>query len=176
MSVKRSYLMSTMALLLISFTPIQAAEQDTVQAIIPWEAEGQVFQIDTKTMLFLGAFEGVMYIESSRGDMHEAFVMCPVMQELNLESGQTEAIGHCEITAGAEDVVYAELACEGEVGSCEGTFTLTDGEGEFTGISGAGQLRVRSPIRALIADMAAGAMIRVGAGLATIKDLKYRIP
>ncbi len=176
MSVKRSYLVSAVALLLTNFTPVLAAEQDTVQAIIPWEAEGQVFQIDTKTMLFLGALEGVMYIESSRGEMHEAFVMCPVMQQLNLESGQTEAMGHCEITAGAEDVVFAELSCDGQVGSCEGDFTLTDGEGEFAGISGAGKLRIRSPIRALIADMGAGAVVRVGAGLATIKDLKYRIP
>lgn len=176
MSVKRSYLISAMALLLTNFTPILAAEQDTVQAIIPWEAEGRVFQIDTKTMLFLGAMQGVMYIESSRGDMHEAHVMCPVMQELNLESGATEAVGHCEITAGAEDVVFAELTCKGQVGSCDGTFTLTDGEGSLTGISGAGKLQVRSPIRTLVADMAAGAVLRVGAGLAVVKDLKYRIP
>ena len=46
----------------------------------------------------------------------------------------------------------------------------------FAGISGSGDLRVRSPIRALISDMGAGAMLRVGAGLAVIKDLKYRIP
>lgn len=176
MSVKRSFLMSAMALLLTNFMPVHAAEQDTVQAIIPWEAEGQVFQVDTKTMLFLGAMEGIMYIESSRGEMNEAFVMCPITQQLNLDTGETEARGHCEITAGAEDVVFAELSCKGEVGSCEGTFTLTDGEGEFAGISGKGKLRVRSPIRTLVADMAAGAVIRVGAGLAVIKDLNYRIP
>jgi len=75
MTVKRSYLMSAIALLLINFTSAGAAEQDTVQAVIPWEANGRVFQIDTKTMLFLGSLEGVMYIESSKGNMHEAFVM-----------------------------------------------------------------------------------------------------
>lgn len=176
MTVKRSFLISAAALSLTNFTQVYAAEQGTVQAIIPWEAEGQVFQVDTKTMLFLGAMQGVMYIESSEGEMHEAFVMCPVMQELNLDSGKTEAHGHCEISASAEDVVFAELSCKGEVGSCEGKFTLTDGEGSLAGISGEGSIRVRSPIRALIADMAAGAVIRVGSGLAVIKDLKYRIP
>lgn len=176
MTVKRSYLISAMALLLIYFTPVHAAEQDTVQAIIPWEADGRVFQVDTNTMLYLGALEGVMYIESSRGEMHEAFVMCPIVQELNMETGVTEASGHCEIAASPDNVVFAELACKGEVGSCEGTFTLTDGEGEFAGISGAGKLRVRSPIRTLIADMGAGAVLRVGSGLAVIQDLKYRIP
>ena len=176
MTVKRSFQISAMVALLMNLSSLQAAEQDTVQAVIPWEAEGRVFQIDTSTMLFLGALEGVMYIESSKGEMHEAFVMCPVMQELDIDSGRTEAHGHCEIAASPEDVVYAELDCKGEVGDCKGTFKLTDGEGSVAGISGSGDLRVRSPIRALISDMGAGAMLRVGAGLAVIKDLKYRIP
>jgi hypothetical protein len=176
MTVKRSYLISVAALLLAGFLPVHAAEQDTVQAIIPWEASGRVFQVDTSTMMFLGAFTGVMYIESSQGDMHEAFVMCPIIQKLNLEMGKSEAVGHCEISASSEDILYADLTCNGEVGSCNGTFTLIDGEGEFAGISGSGTLRVRSPIRALITDMAAGAELRVASGLAVIKDLKYSIP
>jgi len=105
MTVKRSYLMSAVALLLLNLSPVYAAEQDTVQAIIPWEAAGRVFQVDTSTMMFLGAFTGVMYVESSRGEMHEAFVMCPIIQKINLETDNLETVGHCEITASAEDVV-----------------------------------------------------------------------
>lgn len=176
MTGKRSLLISAAALLLANFLPVHAAEQDTVQAIIPWEANGRVFQVDTGTMMFLGAFTGVMYIESSQGDMHEAFVMCPLVQKLNLASGRTEAVAHCEISASSENVAYAELTCDGEVGSCNGTFKLIDGEGEFAGISGTGTLRVRSPMRALIPDMAAGADLRVASGLAVVKDLKYSIP
>jgi hypothetical protein len=176
MTVKRRYLISAAALSLLNFLPIHAAEQDIVQAIIPWEAEGRVFQTDTNTMMFLGAFTGVMYIESSQGEMHEAFVMCPIIQTLDLEMSNSEAVGHCEISASPENVAYAELTCSGEVGSCTGTFTLIDGEGDFAGISGTGTLRVRSPMRALITDMAAGADLRVASGLAVIKDLKYRIP
>jgi len=59
---------------------------------------------------------------------------------------------------------------------CNGTFTLVDGEGKFAGISGSGKLRVRSPLSALISGVAAGAEIRIGSGLAVIKDLEYRIP
>jgi hypothetical protein len=176
MTVKRSYLMSAVALLLLNLSPVNAADQDTVQAIIPWEADGRVFQVDTSTMMFLGAFTGVMYIESSQGEMHEAFVMCPIIQTLDLEMSKSEAVGHCEISASPENVAYAELTCSGEVGSCNGTFTLIDGEGDFAGISGTGTLRVRSPMRVLITDMAAGAYLRVASGLAVIKDLKYRIP
>jgi hypothetical protein len=176
MTVKRIYLISVAALLLVSFLPVHAAEQDTVQAIIPWEASGRVFQVDTDTMMFLGAFTGVMYIESSQGEMHEAFVMCPIVQKLSLKTSNSEAIGHCEISASPEDVAYAELTCIGEVGSCDGTFTLIDGKGKFAGIAGTGALRVRSPMRALITDMAAGAELRVASGLAVIKDLKFSIP
>lgn len=176
MTVKQSSLISTLALLLLILPPVHAAKQDTVQAIIPWEAKGRVFQIDTSTMMFLGAFTGVMYIESSRGELHEAFIMCPIVQKLNVDGGDSEATGHCEISASPENVAYAKLSCKGAVGSCSGTFTLTDGEGKFAGISGTGMLRVRSPMRELITGMAAGADLRVASGLAIVKDLKYRTP
>jgi len=176
MTLQRGFLTTAAALLILTFSPIQAAEQDTVQAIIPWEAEGRVFQIDTRTMMFLGAFTGVMYIESSKGELHEAFIMCPIIQKLDLEKRSTEAVGHCEISASPDDVAYADLSCSGEVGSCEGTFTLVDGEGRFSGISGKGMLRVRSPMRELVTDMAAGANLRVASGLAVIKELEYRMP
>jgi hypothetical protein len=176
MTMNIRYVISAAAILLSILLPVRAAENDTVQAIIPWEASGRVFQADTSTMLFLGAFTGVMYIESSQGEMHEAFVMCPIMQKVDLKTGDSEAVGHCEISASPDNVAYAELACNGEVGSCNGTFTLIDGEGEFAGISGTGALRVRSPMRALITDVAAGAELRVASGLAVIKDLEYSIP
>ena len=176
MTERKGYLAAVTALLLLNILPVQAAEQDTIQAIIPWEAEGRVFQVDTKTMMFVGAFHGVMYVQSSRGEIHEAFVMCPVNQTLDIDSGDSEATGHCEITASGEDVAYAELSCKGKVGDCSGTFTLTDGEGRFAGISGAGKLRVRSPVGALISGVAAGANLSIRSGLAVINDLEYRIP
>ena len=176
MTAKVRFLALAAVLLFVNLLPVHAAEKGTVQAIIPWEASGRVFQVDTSTMMFLGAFTGVMYIESSQGEMHEAFVMCPIVQKVDLETSDSEVVGHCEISASPENVAYAELTCDGEVGSCNGTFALVDGEGEFAGISGSGTLRVRSPMRALITDVAAGAELRVASGLAVIKDLEYSIP
>ena len=89
MTGKRNYLMSSVVVLLLNLVPAFAAEQDTVQAIIPWEAAGRVFQVDTETMMFMGALTGVMYIESSNGDMHEAFVMCPFSQKINLNTSSS---------------------------------------------------------------------------------------
>lgn len=175
MTVKQSCLTLATALLLSQLSVAYAAEEDTVQAVIPWEGQGEVHQVDTGTMMFLGSIEGVMYIESSSGDMNEAFVMCPMIQKLDIESGRTEAEAHCEITASPDDVAYAHLSCDGEIGNCRGSFTLIDGEGRFAGISGSGDLRVRSPMHALVSDLAAGATLRVSAGLAIVKDLGYRI-
>lgn len=176
MTLKRIYLALVVATLLLAISPVRAAEQGTVQAAIPWDGEGQVFQVNTDTMLFLGALKGVMYVENSKGEMHEGFVVCPITQKIDLKTGSTQANGHCEITASAEDVLYATMTCKGKAGLCEGEFKLTDGQGKFTGVSGAGKLKVRSPIRALIGTMGAGSMLRVASGLATIDDLKYRIP
>jgi hypothetical protein len=176
MTVKPIFLLSLVAILLLAVSPLRAAEQGTVQAVIPWEGEGRVFQIDTHRVQFLGAITGVMYVENTQGEMNEGFVQCPIMQMLDLESGVTEAIGNCEITASPESVAYAKFSCKGQVGDCAGKFILIDGEGRFAGISGEGMLRVRSPLHALAADLGSGAVLHVAAGLAVIKDLKYSTP
>ena len=176
MTVKQIFLLPVVAIMLLVLSPANAAEQGTVQAIIPWEGQGRVFQVETNKIIFLGSMEGVMYVESSNGEFHEAFVLCPIMQELNLETLASNAIGRSEITVSSVDVIYAKLVCEGKVGECAGEFTIIDGEGKFVGISGAGKLSVRSPMHALIADLSGGALLRVASGLAVIKDLKYSIP
>lgn len=176
MTIKSISLLPLVAILFLAASSARAAEQGTVQAIIPWDGEGRVFQIDTRRVQFLGELEGIMYVENAEGQMNEGFVQCPIVQMMDLETGTTEAFGHCEITASPEDVVYAQLSCKGRVGDCAGRFILIDGEGRFAGISGEGKLRVRSPLHALAADLGSGAVVRVAAGLAVIKDLKYSTP
>lgn len=178
MTVKRFFLLPLLVIAPLVFSLAQAAEKGTVQATIPWDGEGNVYQVNTSTVVFMGSLKGIIYVESATGDMNEGFVVCPVMQELDMESGTTEAIGHCEITASPDDVLYARMTCEGKVGGggCSGDFKLTDGEGKFKGISGSGKLQVRSPLRAVAADLASGAVVRIATGLAVIKDLKYSIP
>ena len=175
MSVKQLVSLPLVALSLLLSLPA-GAEERTVQAAIPWEGEGRVFQIDSRRLQFLGALEGIMYVENSRGEMHEGFVQCPIIQILDLETGVSEAIGSCEITAGPDDVVYAQMSCKGVVGDCNGKFVLIEGEGRFAGISGEGQLRVRSPLHALAKDLGSGALVRVASGLAIIRDLKVSTP
>jgi hypothetical protein len=176
MTVKPISLLPLVAILLLAAMPARAAEQGTVQAAIPWEGKGRVFQISPRTVQFLGALKGIMYVENSKGDMHEGFVLCPITQMIDIETGDSDASGHCEITAGPDDVVYAQISCKGQVGDCVGKFVLTDGEGKFAGISGEGNLRVRSPLHHLATDLGSGATVRVASGIAIIKDLKFSKP
>ena len=162
MTVKQVFMLSLLAVVLLALSPARAAEQGTVQAIIPWDGEGRVFQIDTRRLQFLGEIEGIMYLENDQGKLNEA--------------GVTEAIGHCEITISPDDVVYAQFSCKGKPGGCTGKFILIDGEGKFAGISGEGSLRVRSPLRALAGGLGSGDLVRVASGLAVIKDLEYSTP
>jgi len=176
MTVKHISLLPLAAILLLAISPARAADQRTVQAVIPWEGEGRIFQIDTKRIQFLGSIEGIMYVQNAKGEMNEGFVQCPIVQMMDLETGVMEAFGHCEITASPVDVAYAELSCKGRVGDCSGKFVLSDGEGKFAGITGEGELRVRSPIHALAGGLGSGSLIRVAAGIAIIKDLKFSTP
>ncbi|MDJ0778339.1 MAG: hypothetical protein QNJ85_10780 [Gammaproteobacteria bacterium] len=176
--MRRIFLAPLVLMLLSIGASAQAAETGTVQAAIPWDGEGRVYQVNPTTIVFMGALEGIIYVESATGDMNEGFVVCPVMQLLDAESGTTQATGHCEITASPNDVLYAKMTCTGEFGGggCSGDFELTDGEGKFEGISGSGKLTVRSPLGVISKDMSSGAVVRVATGLAQIKDLKYSIP
>lgn len=178
MTVKRILSLPLLVFMTFVVSTARAADNGTVQATMPWDGEGKIYQVNATTVVFLGSLEGIMYVESATGEMNESFVVCPVMQQLDVESGGTEAVGHCEITASPDDVVYAKMTCRGKAGSggCEGEFELTDGEGKFSGISGSGKLRVRSPLRAIARDLASGSVVRVATGLAQIKDLNYSIP
>ena len=73
--------------------PAQAAS-NTISAVIPWQGEGQLFPVATDKLRFLGSIEGIMYVETAEGDMNEAFVRCPIIQDVNGADGSTSASGN----------------------------------------------------------------------------------
>ena len=153
-----------------------AEDMKSLEAIIPWDGEGKVFKIGPDTMLFLGAFKGIIYVEKADGELDEGFVDCPVTQKIDLKTQATSGSGYCMITISESKTVYAEWTCKGSVGGCAGDFTITGGTGEVEGITGSSKLLVRSPLRALIADMANGSVLRAASGIAILPELKYRVP
>ena len=78
-----------LTLMLIGLGSIAQAESGSARAIIPWDGEGRVFQVGPTTIQFLGAFEGIIYVETAAGALNEGFVRCPVVQELDSDLVET---------------------------------------------------------------------------------------
>ena len=166
----------TAILILCTWSGVTFAESRTVSAVIPWQGQGQIFPIDTDKLRFLGAIEGIMYAETAEGPLNEAFVQCPIVQEIDLSSETTSATGNCTIVVSTEDAVFAELTCTGMQGYCSGEFKLTGGTGRFSGISGSSPMTVRSPVHALAQDLSDGTVLQIAAGILQLPELTITLP
>ncbi len=167
---------TTAILILCGWAGTAHAESTTISAVIPWQGQGQIYPVDIGKLRFLGALEGIMYVETAAGDMNEAFVRCPVVQDIDVADQSTSATGNCVIVVSPEDTVFAEITCEGIAGLCSGEFRLTGGTGRFAGISGSGRMTIRSPIHALAADLTDGTLIHAAAGILQMPNLTFDLP
>ena len=174
---KKTALRFLMAILILcAWSGLTFAASSTISAVIPWQGQGQIFPIGTDKLRFLGAIEGIMYVETAEGEMDEAFVRCPIVQDIDVNDQSTSASGSCMIVASTEDSAFAEITCEGRAGLCRGEFKLTGGTGRFAGISGSGKMTVRSPVHALAADMSSGTVLHAAVGILHIPSLKFTLP
>jgi len=176
MKTKTAIGITAAMLLMCGWSGLTHAESRTISAIIPWQGEGRIFQIAIDKLRFLGTLEGIMYVETAEGEMDEAFVRCPIVQDIDVNDQSTSASGSCMIVASTEDSAFAEITCEGRAGLCRGEFKLTGGTGRFAGISGSGKMTVRSPVHALAADMSSGTVLHAAAGILHIPSLKFTLP
>jgi hypothetical protein len=164
------------ALIIGTATATAVAEKTTVSAVIPWQAQGQVFQTNTGKAQFLGSLEGIMYAENAEGEMDEAFVRCPIVQDINLADGTSSTTGKCIIVVSPEDTVYAEIDCEGKAGLCRGEFRISGGAGRFEGVKGSGKMTARSPVHALASDLSGGVTLHAAAGILQMPVLEVEMP
>jgi hypothetical protein len=88
------------------------AATNTISAIIPWQGQGQIFPVGIGKLRFLGALEGIMYVETAEGAMNEAFVRCPIVQDINAADRSTSTSGNCVITVSPEDTYRAVCRCK----------------------------------------------------------------
>ena len=162
--------------ILCGWSGLAVAATSTVSAVIPWQGQGQIFSVGTDKLRFLGSIEGIMYVETAVGELDEAFVQCPIVQDIDAISQSTSATGTCTIVVSTEDLVFAEITCDGIEGLCIGDFILTGGTGRFTGISGSGRMTVRSPVHALAANLSESAVLQVASGILQMPELEITIP
>ena len=171
----RKWVMTSLGLLSLGLGSCVHAEK-SLTGLIPWEASGHVYSVDTDTLQFLGALEGIIYVRTAEGALDEGFVVCPGSQLFNIKSGKVSGEGHCMITPSAGDAVYAKWTCTGDLRICTGTFNLTGGTGKYEGIKGSSELLVRSSLDELIVGMPSGSVIRSATGITMLPDLEFSIP
>ena len=153
-----------------------AAEEGEVRMMSPWESAGQVFRTGEDQILFLGVAEGIVYIEDGEGALDSALLVCPGTREIAVESGVSTAQGRCILTSSTGDQVFASYQCKGDAGGCKGEFELDGGTGGFAGITGSGEIHVRTALAAMAVDKATGTTVSGAAGLAVWPKLTYKIP
>ena len=142
----------------------------------PWEGQGRVFQIGPEKLKFLGAFEGIMYIQDAKGALDAAVFICPAVQEIDVKTEKTTINGNCLITTENDDLVFAELSLVGVIGASEGKFTITGGTGSLKGITGSGAMHARTALGATAVDLESGAVLEAAAGMALWPELKVNRP
>jgi hypothetical protein len=175
-TVVRKCLLVVLIVLLCGLVTHAAAEDKAVSILAPWDAEGRVFWVGPELLQFIGTFSGIMYIESGADELNTAFFNCPSTQEINSSTGETNAHGRCRIVDRKGNNVFAEFQCKGEIGGCQGPFTLTGGTGTFEGIKGAGEMVLRSVLGKTALDLESGSTIEKATGLAVWPEMKYSLP
>lgn len=156
--------------------PPLAAEEGTAKILAPWEANGQLFQVAVDKLQFIGTFEGIMYIEQGDGLLDTALFTCPSTQIIHVLSNQLEGHGYCTIESPGGDYVYAEFTCDGEPGTCKGTFNLTGGTGKLTGIQGKSPMVVRTAMSGTAIDQESGGTVSAAKGLAIWPEMRFEVP
>lgn len=176
MTRKRSWIAFLLGLTLLGSSAALQAREESVEVTMPWDGDGTIYYIGIDKRLFLGAFEGIMYIQTNVGELDAAFADCPAVMHIDVKSKATSASGYCMITASEGDAVFAEWSCKGEVGVCKGTFKLTGGTGKLEGIIGSSEIKIRSVMGALLLGMADGSSLHAASGLTVLPKLTYRVP
>ena len=172
----RSWIAFLLGLTLLGSSVALQAREETLAITMPWDGQGTIYHIGIDKRLFMGAFEGIMYIKTDEGELDAAFADCPAAMHIDVKSKATSGSGYCMITPSEGDAVFAEWSCKGKVGVCKGIFKLTGGTGALQGITGSGELKIRSVMGPLLLGMADGSTLRAASGLAVLPKLTYRVP
>lgn len=154
------------------------AEERTVTAYAPWEGRGQLYPTGPERATFVGAFSGTVFVEDEEGGLISGGnIMCPGTMEIDLSSGQQTGTGHCVISNAEGDRVYADWTCSGaHLMGCDGKFTLTAGTGSFAGVTGEGDMIVRSGLQAIAVSGPGNIVQRSASGLVIWRNLRFSIP
>lgn len=152
-----------------------AAEEGTVKATSAWVGEGRFIPIGDGRLYFVGVFSGIIFTENDQGAFNAGKILCPGTLEVDINGGRQRGEGRCVISDKDRNLVFARWSCAGTHNvQCAGRFELTGGTGRFKGITGGGEVRVRTGMAEFAAS--GSGLHETAAGLAEWPALRYRIP
>jgi hypothetical protein len=157
---------------------------DTVRALSAARGQGFFFEIGERRALFVGAFHGVLYVESGAQALDGVSMVCPASFVLDRFQPTFTAEGYCTFARGESDKIYARWTCAGgQPRGCAGRLTLQGGTGRFAGISGESELVVRTALaefKELAPPLAtpggSGVVQETAAALFILPALRHRLP
>jgi hypothetical protein len=154
-----------------------AAEEETVRALAAWQGQGKFFPVGLEEAMFVGEFGGIFFVEDRRGALDAARIVCPGTILMHRITGAATGEGRCVLTDRDNHRAFARWTCAGVFGiGCRGRFTLTEGTGRLRGITGEGELFIRSTIVDLANQASDDTVRETAAGIAVWPSLRYRIP
>src|SRR5262245_9442775 len=155
-----------------------AAEEGTVKASAVWTGRGRIIPTGQGTLFyFAGTFSGILFVDDGKGALHMMKVVCPGTLEVDVNGGKQQGQGRCLLSSRDGGEVYAQWSCAGtHQVDCKGPFVLTGGTGRFAGITGRGDVHVRTAIAQVGMGPPSEGAQESSAGIAEWPALQYRIP
>jgi hypothetical protein len=133
----------------VSASSMAGADQEqTIKAFAAWQGRGQMYETGPDRATFVGAFSGMIFVETDKGPLDAGFMICPAIVDVDMTNGTQEGKGRCTISAKDGARAYGEISCKGvHLVGCDGEFKFTGGTDRFAGISGGGPITIRSGLQ-----------------------------
>jgi hypothetical protein len=163
------------AVALVAVVGSGEAAETIVKATAAITGEGRFYKATDQHLLFAGYFQG--NVETERGDLHEARMVCPSLMEINHTAGTQQGEGRCIIETNGGEFLYARWTCTGKPGEgCAGPFTVTGGTGKFSKAMGESQFAIRSNVMSVVTTVPDRDVTGSFEGQAAWTALKYTTP
>jgi hypothetical protein len=155
---------------------VALAEEHTIQAVAPWEGRVRIFVTGQQQGFALGVFTGRLAADPTSSALHDAQLVCPGAFEADYAANTQRGDGHCVLTTGTGDRLFARWTCAGQPGKgCAGRIVFTGGTGAYQGVTGDGDLVLRLTLEQMtrLEQLESDYEVK---GLATWPALRYQTP
>jgi hypothetical protein len=154
-----------------------AAEVLKFSATASWRGLGQVFDLGDGKALFVGAFEGTMFVDAGGGTLDASHFVCPGTFEIDTASGEQTGEGKCIVNGGGGDRLFARWECAGHPRQgCRGSFSIFGGGGRFAKAKGTSEMVVRGTRPKFDFSQQGGRLQEFAQGLAFWPELTIELP